>query len=364
MNSHPGLPASAKPEQIRAVATLCISLALIALLSTMSPWVSLLPSLGASAILLAILPNSPTARLGALFGGTLLCGVIAILIGFVHLPLWLSVPLAAGLALFAMYHLRCLHPPAGALLLWFLTFGNTLDQPFLALLYVVPGLLLIALCTHLGLVLSSGRAGTSRSDVARNPTPSLRHGPTAEDWQQALAKHKKMLDIDGSQLYTLYRELLPSQIAQRLSSTTVEQIMSRDVISLDPADTAQKAWRTLQDHHIKTIPVVSDGQVVGTVALVDMLKHFGLAWRTLPEDLASRAQFILTLDVASLMSKPAYTVRADLPLDALMPLLSDWGVRRVPVVDDAGHLVGMVTQSDLVAALAHLLSVSPLTAAE
>lgn len=136
----------------------------------------------------------------------------------------------------------------------------------------------------------------------------------------------------------------------------VADIMSRELITLEPEDSAKRAWRKLQENKVKTLPVVKDGHVVGVIALVDFLKHLGLAWHTLPEDLTHRANIVMDQDVATLMSKPARTVLDTLPLVELAPLLSDTGLRHVPVVNAAGHLVGIITQSDLIAGLAHLLA--------
>jgi CBS domain-containing membrane protein len=141
----------------------------------------------------------------------------------------------------------------------------------------------------------------------------------------------------------------------------VRDIMSKNVVTLEPEDSAKRAWRRLQEHKVKTLPVIRDGRVVGVIALVDFLKHLGLAWHTLPEDLTHRANIILDQDVATLMSKPAHTIPDDMPLTELAPLLSDTGRRHLPVVNADGMLVGIVTQSDLIAGLIHLLAlpVSP-----
>lgn len=143
------------------------------------------------------------------------------------------------------------------------------------------------------------------------------------------------------------------------SKVYVRDIMSRELVTLAPDDNAKRAWRRLQENKVKTLPVVQDGVVVGVIALVDFLKHLGLAWHTLPEDLTHRANIVMDQDVATLMSKPARTVSADMSLAELAPMLSDTGLRHLPVVNAGGKLVGIVTQSDLIAGLAHLLAQPP-----
>lgn len=75
------------------------------------PW--LVASMGASAVLVFMLPASPLAQPWPVFGGHLIAAVIG---GIAHalLPLpWLAAALAVGCSIAAMSIARCLHPPAG-----------------------------------------------------------------------------------------------------------------------------------------------------------------------------------------------------------------------------------------------------------
>ena len=52
-----------------------------------------------------------------------------------------------------------------------------------------------------------------------------------------------------------------------------------------------------------------------------------------------------------IMSAPALTATPDLPLGHLIPIMSDAGHHHLPVVDEEGKLAGIVTQTDVIAAL-------------
>jgi CBS domain-containing protein len=54
--------------------------------------------------------------------------------------------------------------------------------------------------------------------------------------------------------------------------------------------------------------------------------------------------------IAEIMTRGAITVRADLSLEQLVELFLDQGISRVPVVDDDGHPIGVVSKTDLVIA--------------
>ncbi|QWD91064.1 HPP family protein [Polynucleobacter sp. MWH-Braz-FAM2G] len=84
-------------------------------LSGVNEW--LMASLGASALLVFVLPGSPMAQPWAVIAGNTLSALVGIscfhLIGH---PL-LALPMAASVSIFGMFMLRCLHPPAAAVAL-------------------------------------------------------------------------------------------------------------------------------------------------------------------------------------------------------------------------------------------------------
>ncbi len=109
-------------ERIRSVFGAFIGLALVLLaakylrdLSGLDEW--LMASLGASALLVFALPQSPMAQPWAVIAGNTLSALVGISV--VHLvgePL-IALPLAASLSILGMFVLRCLHPPAAAVAL-------------------------------------------------------------------------------------------------------------------------------------------------------------------------------------------------------------------------------------------------------
>jgi CBS domain-containing membrane protein len=101
---------------------------------------------------------------------------------------------------------------------------------------------------------------------------------------------------------------------------------------------------------------VLDGErrVVGIVTLVDFLKHARLqAPARLRERLRDflRGAAPLPREVGRIMTASVVTASADMHIVELVPLLSDKGFHHIPVVDAEQKLAGMVTQSDLIAAL-------------
>ena len=112
-------PAVAWVERLRSVLGAFIGLMLVLAiakllgeLSGLDEW--LMASLGASALLVFALPQSPMSQPWAVIAGNTLSALVGIsVIHLVDQPL-LAMPLAASLSILGMFVLRCLHPPAAA----------------------------------------------------------------------------------------------------------------------------------------------------------------------------------------------------------------------------------------------------------
>jgi len=71
-------------------------------------------SMGASAVLLFAVPHGPLSQPWALIGGHLISSIIGVSC-YLWIPnLFIAAAAAVGLAITAMYYLRCIHPPGGA----------------------------------------------------------------------------------------------------------------------------------------------------------------------------------------------------------------------------------------------------------
>jgi CBS domain-containing membrane protein len=77
----------------------------------------LMASLGASALLVFVLPGSPMAQPWAVIAGNALSALIGISAAILIREPLLAMPIAASLSILGMFALRCLHPPAAAVAL-------------------------------------------------------------------------------------------------------------------------------------------------------------------------------------------------------------------------------------------------------
>jgi CBS domain-containing protein len=140
----------------------------------------------------------------------------------------------------------------------------------------------------------------------------------------------------------------------------VEEVMTRDVITVRPETTIQEAAALMVTHRVSGLPVVDDtGRVVGIVSEGDLiLRQKGRRphpwWRVFLDDgekLAREYQKRAGSIVGDVMTRSVLCVSPRLPIESVAVVLDERRIRRVPVVD-LGRLVGIVSRGDLIKALA------------
>ncbi|WP_328912219.1 MULTISPECIES: CBS domain-containing protein [unclassified Streptomyces] len=122
---------------------------------------------------------------------------------------------------------------------------------------------------------------------------------------------------------------------------TVGDLMTSSVVRV-PADAPFKAVvKLLSEHDITAVPVVDDGdRPVGVVSEADLLRR-----QSGRPDPAGRARSATS--AAGLMSSPAVVARPEWTVVQAARVMDTRGIKRLPVVDETGRLVGIVSRADL-----------------
>lgn len=319
-----------------------------------NPWFT--TSMAASAALVLVLPASPLAQPWPLVGGNLLAALVG-----VACYRWLgdgeaAAAIAAAVAVAAMSGLRCFHPPAVAVAATAVLGGpaiHRLGYGF-ALAPVVLNALLILL-SALALNKMLGRRYPHQAAAApgphgtQDPLPSRRIGLQQQDLDTALSSFGELLDIDAADLRELVLRAQLNAQSRQWSGVHCRDIMSRDLVCVMQEDGIDEAWSRLVRHGIKALPVTcADGTLAGIVSLHDFfLAGSAPDPRRLPLMRTARV-------VADIMTREVRAARPEQSVADLVRSFSDRGLHHMPVVDAQGKVVGMVTQSDLVAALFRL----------
>lgn len=314
------------------------------------PW--MLGSLGASAILVFGMPSSPLAQPWPVLGGSTLSAMVgAVCAALVPDPA-LAGALAVGLSIALMVPLRCLHPPGGAMALYVvLTAGDGWHLAAFPILFNVV-LLLVA-----GVVYNS-LTGRSYPHPQQSParTAVAKGAFAASDVDAALAHYNQVLDVSRADLEGLLQLAGRAAFQRTLGEVRCADIMSRPAMAVEQGVSLKDAWTLMRSEKIKALPVVDAGrQVLGIVTVADFMR---LANLDLHEGLGQRLRALVKgrsgqpTSVGEIMSHPVQVARVGQHAMDLVPLFSQGGHHHIPIVDDGGHLVGIITQTDLVRTLA------------
>lgn len=136
------------------------------------------------------------------------------------------------------------------------------------------------------------------------------------------------------------------------SPYTVGDVMTRTVVALSSGAEFKEIVRTMKRWGVSAMPVLDDGgRVIGVVSEADLLRKE--EFRADDPDPPGRMGHLLDAAKAEaataeeLMTVPAVTVHPDAGLSRAARLMARRGVKRLPVVDDDGVLIGIVSRSDL-----------------
>lgn len=142
-------------------------------------------------------------------------------------------------------------------------------------------------------------------------------------------------------------ETLKRQIAQlRASPLTVADVMTKPAITIQIGESLGAAAARMAKHNIKRLPVVDeDGKLVGVVSRVDILRQV-LATEVRSKKYPPPAGSLRTVQQVMFSEIPVVALDADLAM--IIAAMVEAGLRRVVVVDDEGHPVGLISDSDVV----------------
>jgi CBS domain-containing protein len=145
-------------------------------------------------------------------------------------------------------------------------------------------------------------------------------------------------------------------------TTTVADVMSRDPVVVQPETPLNEAIKILAERRISGLPVVDNqGKLVGVISETDLM------WQ---ETGVTPPAYIMLLDsviylenparyerelhkslgqtVGDVMTKDPITVKPNKPLREAAQLMHERSIHRLPVLDDAGNVIGVLTRGDII----------------
>ncbi len=116
---------------------------------------------------------------------------------------------------------------------------------------------------------------------------------------------------------------------------SIQEAMTPNPTAGGPDTSAQEAARQMQSEDVGALPIVEDGKLVGVITDRD------LAIRVLAEGKNTDTP------VGEIASKDIVTIDPQQSLEEAARLMAEHQVRRLPVVEEDGKLVGILAQADI-----------------
>ena len=121
----------------------------------------------------------------------------------------------------------------------------------------------------------------------------------------------------------------------------VGDVMAKDVVCLDADESIESACKTMAERKIGSVVVTVEGKPAGIFTERDLLTKVYL-----------KGVDMKSAKLRDFMSAPLITIRPNVSVREAARIMRQMKVRRLPVLDEQGKLVGIFTSADLATAIA------------
>ncbi len=187
-----------------------------------------------------------------------------------------------------------------------------------------------------------------------NACPSI----SEVDLRAALAQFKAYVDITEEDLMKIYVLAVRNARMRRSTMIAVNSVMTHMVVSATRDMSIHDAARLLSEHKISGMPVVDDDErVIGVISEADLplLDGAGITnrIRNVLRNIVGRS---VTADidgelVGDVMNTPPITTEPDADIKEVAAILDMQRIKRLPVVDREGRLLGIISRGDIIRAM-------------
>ncbi len=137
----------------------------------------------------------------------------------------------------------------------------------------------------------------------------------------------------------------------------VKERMNRQVITIDQDESLTEAFQLLKENNIRRLPVMHKNKVVGIVTLSDLNKAAPSAATSL--SIHEINYLLMKTKIKNILPKDqkVISIRPDSYIETAAKFMRENKVSGLPVIDDKGKLVGIVTETDIFDAMIDILGV-------
>ncbi len=326
-------------------------------------------SMGASAVILFIMPNSPLAQPWPLVGGHLVSAIIGITCAQLFADTIFAAACASGGSVLAMLLLRCLHPPGAATALTPVIASDSVSFMNYSFVLMPVGvnvaiMLVMAIAINRWVLRYEYPTAPHPADNKKHEhsaiiQPSQRTGISEQDLEQALENMDMFMDVSTGDLSKLLTDAQVQSFKRYRGNITCADIMVKNILTVEYGTDVEEAWKIMHSQKLKAMPVIDKSRrVIGIITWNDFFKFINVGTnetfqekfrafiRHTPDVSADKPESVGHIMTSSVSVLPENTHIAD-----LIPLMSNQGYRQIPIVNNENRLVGMVYQANLIVAL-------------
>lgn len=148
----------------------------------------------------------------------------------------------------------------------------------------------------------------------------------------------------------------------------VEDIMTREVVSVKPETSVREIAHLISEHNFNGVPVIEGEKVVGMItendflthdfekihipSLIKIIKDLKVS-KYLTKNNADISE-ILSANAESIMNKEFVSIRPDKQITELVKIFREKNINPIPVLDEENKLVGIVSKSDVLGIISRI----------
>jgi len=180
--------------------------------------------------------------------------------------------------------------------------------------------------------------------------------PSEDDLRAALKEMRAYVDITEEDLKKIYELALRHARDRITSRILVKEAMTMNVVTVFRDADLHTAASLLSENRISGMPVVDgNNRVIGVISEADILILTGMkrdhTFKDILRNILGEPVSAKTTNgnkVEDVMSFPPVTSKADDTIADVAKVLDERRIKRLPVVDDSGKLLGVVSRADIV----------------
>ncbi len=154
--------------------------------------------------------------------------------------------------------------------------------------------------------------------------------------------------ISKTDLVRWYLDLCAHDDKHRGATARVEDGMRRNVASVSPCDEARQVVKTMINARVEHVPVIEDGKLVGIIADRDLRRLLGVTVRATSDLADDMLPERFDVKAGRIMTPAPKTIAPDDRMAHAATVMLDQRFSAMPVANDDGVLLGVVTVTDVV----------------